>query len=128
VKGASGHFVATIVDQEARPAKHLFSGPAGKSKKQDRARIDTDLYQVSDAVDQSTSLSGPGAGDDQQRAFKGGNGLMLGFVELAAVVDDGRTARRLCTNLSIFPERSKHAPSSSKIQNSSRFKLSETNR
>src|SRR5205809_4550099 len=87
VKGPAGDLAAAVVDQHAGAPKHLLGGAARKSEQQDGTRVDPDIDEVRDAIDQSPGFAGAGAGNDQQRALYRAGRLILSLVKLLAVVE-----------------------------------------
>src|SRR5215510_12046991 len=92
MKRPARNSIAAVVDQKTRTPQHFFSGTAGKSKEQDRPGVYANLHEMRDAVDQGAGLAGAGAGDHQKRTFERCCRLILGWVELLGVIDEGGPA------------------------------------
>jgi hypothetical protein len=75
-----------LPEHALEPLAHLPGGLVGEGDREDLVRLDTTCAdQVRDAIGEDPRLSGARAGDDQQRPFRGQNGLPLRLVEVGQV-------------------------------------------
>ena len=87
VERSTGDPIAAPVEQQAGAPQHLAGGLAREGEQQNLAGIDSRFDEAGDAKDQGARLSGAGAGDDEDRPLGGDHGVVLGWIQLLAVVD-----------------------------------------
>ena len=87
VEGAAHDLGKGPLEQVRGPGEHLPGGLAGEGEEQDIFRVHPLIHQISQTVHQGAGLAAPRPGDDQHRPICLGDGLVLGRVELALIVD-----------------------------------------
>ena len=88
MEGAAHDLGEGALEELCGPGEHLLGGLAGEGEEQDVFRVHPLFFhQVGQAVDQGAGLAAARAGDDQDRALGGGDGLVLGRVQFALIVD-----------------------------------------
>ena len=89
--------VAQFLAEQIRDAAHHFAGGlVGEGQQQDAVGGDALFEQVRDAVGERAGLARAGAGNDEGRAGRRGDGGELLLVQLARVINlqmDGRMER-----------------------------------
>ena len=69
-------------EHRAQPLRHLVGRLAGEGERRDAGGLATaGAHEVGDAGADHAGLSGPGAGDDEDRSVRGGDRFALAFVE-----------------------------------------------
>src|SRR5262249_39157798 len=87
VEGEDPEPAPTLAEQALEPLAHLARGLVREGDREDLVRLCADsVDEVRDAVREDTRLPRAGAGDDEQRAFRGEDGLALRRVEVGEVL------------------------------------------
>ena len=76
-----------LAEQVGNAAHHFAGGLVGERQQQDAVGGDALFEQVSDAIGERTGLARTGAGDDERRAGRRGDGGELLWIEFARVVN-----------------------------------------
>ncbi len=87
VEGAAPQFAQLLAEQIGDAPHHFAGGFVGEGEQQDAVGGNALFEQVGDAIDEGARLAGAGAGNDERRAGRRGNGGVLLLVEFTRVIN-----------------------------------------
>ena len=87
MKSAAPEGTEFVAEEVGNAAHHFGSGFVGEGEQQDSFRGDALFEKEGDAIGEGAGLAGPGAGNDEGGAWRGGDGGELLFVQFARIVN-----------------------------------------